>query len=137
MDNILQALVEIFIILVGFVFVFVGIMSLKDDHTAFSNILFAYVPAIIMLTALVIGLPRQENYYYARPLLTICYFYSAYKFFSIKIISLSLLNIALGIHIFPFVVQYTRSLWVFIDIIYALLFMFSIVYAGKTLRQRK
>lgn len=84
MDNILQALVEIFIILVGFVFVFVGIMSLKDDQTAFSNILFAYVPAIIMLTALVIGLPRQENYYYARTLLTICYFYSAYKFFSIK-----------------------------------------------------
>jgi hypothetical protein len=137
MDNILQALVEIFIILVGFVFVFVGIMSLKDDQTAFSNILFAYVPAIIMLTALVIGLPRQENYYYAHTLLTICYFYSAYKFFSIKIISLSLLNIALGIHIFPFVVQYTRSSWVFIDIIYALLFMFSIVYAGKTLRQRK
>lgn len=87
MDNILQALVEIFIILVGFVFVFVGIMSLKDDQTAFSNILFAYVPAIIMLTALVIGLPRQENYYYAHTLLTICYFYSAYKFFSIKIIS--------------------------------------------------
>lgn len=35
MDNILQALVEIFIILVGFVFVFVGIVVKGYNHTAF------------------------------------------------------------------------------------------------------